>query len=33
VGAAVEKVFTAIPVNCQVHVSKINPRGVHVVKG
>jgi hypothetical protein len=29
----VEKVYTAIPVNCQVHVSKINPRGVHVVKG
>jgi homoserine kinase len=32
VGAAVEKVFTAIPVNCQVHISRINPRGVHVVK-
>jgi len=27
----VEKVFTAIPLNCQVHISKINPRGVHVV--
>jgi homoserine kinase len=32
VGAAVEKVFTAIPINCQVHISKINPRGVHEVK-
>jgi len=30
---AVSKVFAAIPVGCQSYVSKINPRGVHVVEG
>jgi homoserine kinase len=31
VGTAVEKIFTAIPINCQVHISKINPHGVHEI--
>ena len=29
---AVSEVFSAIPVTCQSHVSKINPHGVHVVE-
>lgn len=29
---AVSEVFSAIPVTCQSHVSKINPHGVHVLK-
>lgn len=29
---AVSKVFSGIPVSCQLHVSKINPHGVHVLK-
>jgi homoserine kinase len=31
VGAAVAKVFRALPLECQAYVSKINPRGVHVI--
>lgn len=29
---AVSEVFSAIPVTCQSHVSKINPHGVHVIE-
>ncbi len=31
--AGVSEVFSAIPVTCQSHVSKINPHGVHVIEG
>jgi len=31
VGAAVAKVFRALPLECQTYVSEINPRGVHVI--
>lgn len=30
-GAAIAKVFSAIPVANQIHISRINPRGVHVI--
>lgn len=32
VGTMVENVFKAIPIACQVHISKINPRGVYEIK-
>jgi homoserine kinase len=31
VADAISKVFSAIPINCQAYVSRINPHGVHVV--
>ena len=31
VGEAVAKVFSAVPLSNQIHVSQINPRGVHVI--
>jgi homoserine kinase len=33
VADAVSKIFSAIPIENQAYVSKINPHGVHVVKG
>jgi homoserine kinase len=32
VGEAISKVFSALPLTNQIHVSRINPRGVHVVE-
>jgi homoserine kinase len=32
VGEAVSRVFSAVPMDNQIHVSPINPRGVHVVE-
>lgn len=32
VGAAIAQVFSALPLSNQVHVSPINPRGVHVIE-
>jgi hypothetical protein len=31
VADAISRVFSAIPINCQAYVSRINPHGVHVV--
>ena len=31
VGEAVSKVFSSVPLGNQIHVSRINPHGVHVV--
>ena len=33
VAEAVTKVFAKIPLNSQSYVSRINPRGVHVIEG
>ena len=33
VGAEISRVFSEVPIENQVHVSKINPNGVHVIEG
>jgi homoserine kinase len=32
VGAAISRVFSGVPITNQIHVSPINPKGVHVIE-